>query len=325
MRLYTPAVFQGRNRKRRYFEGWYFKSVDAAGASTIIAIPGISCTADGTDSHAFIQFVDYRSGRALYFRYDVSAFTAERNRFEVRIGSSVFTQNSMHLDIDDQGVRIRSDLEFTGIHPWPVTLFSPGAMGWYRFVPFMECYHGVLSFDHRISGSVQIDGEILDMSGGRGYMEKDWGASMPSSWIWLQTNHFPRQGVSLFASIARIPWLGGSFTGFLIGLLYNGTVYRFATWTGACITVLEVTDRTIRIVCQDKRYRLDITTCRATGVQLPAPSSGSMTRLIGESGSAQIDLVFSRRTDNAVIYAGAGAAAGLECVGDMSPLINGVR
>ena len=31
---------------------------------------------------------------------------------------------------------------------WPVKVTSPGAMGPYAFVPFMECYHGVVSMDH---------------------------------------------------------------------------------------------------------------------------------------------------------------------------------
>jgi hypothetical protein len=50
-------------------------------------------------------------------------------------------------------------------------------MGPYAFVPFMECYHGILSMDHKINGQLIIHDEIIDFTGGKGYMEKDWGQS----------------------------------------------------------------------------------------------------------------------------------------------------
>jgi len=84
----------------------------------------------------------------------------------------------------------------------------------------MECYHGILSMDHAIEEFVEAEGIRTDLRGGRGYIEKDWGASMPSSWIWMQTNHFDRVGVSLSGSIAKIPWLGNYFTGYIFGFLY---------------------------------------------------------------------------------------------------------
>ena len=63
-------------------------------------------------------------------------------------------------------------------------------MGPYTFAPFMECYHGVLSFDHTIAGSLAVDGQELDFTGGHGYIEKDWGQAFPKAWIWTQSNHF---------------------------------------------------------------------------------------------------------------------------------------
>lgn len=45
-------------------------------------------------------------------------------------------------------------------------------MGPFAFVPFMECYHGIVSMDHIIQGELEIDGATVDFSNGRGYMEK---------------------------------------------------------------------------------------------------------------------------------------------------------
>ena len=46
-------------------------------------------------------------------------------------------------------------------------------MGPFAFVPFMECYHGIVSMDHIIQGELEIDGVNIDFSNGRGYLEKD--------------------------------------------------------------------------------------------------------------------------------------------------------
>jgi hypothetical protein len=82
-------------------------------------------------------------------------------------------------------------------------------MGPYSFAPFMECNHGILSMDHRLSGSLTVDEDTAAYVGGRGYIEKDWGRGFPSGYIWTQSNHFEEEEVSISASVARIPWLTG--------------------------------------------------------------------------------------------------------------------
>jgi hypothetical protein len=94
----------------------------------------------------------------------------------------------------------------------------------------MECYHGVLSFDHGITGQLTVNGEIFDFNGGRGYIEKDWGQAFPKAWIWMQSNHFEQPGTCLTASVAIIPWLRSAFSGFVVGL-----------WHGAGSTSLPAT------------------------------------------------------------------------------------
>ncbi len=40
-------------------------------------------------------------------------------------------------------------------------------MGPFSFIPFMQCYHGILSMDHDIEDSFEIDDEIVDFTKGR--------------------------------------------------------------------------------------------------------------------------------------------------------------
>ena len=102
-------------------------------------------------------------------------------------------------------------------------------MGWYAFIPFMECYHGVVSANHYTEGYANYKGQKINFNGGKGYIEKDRGISFPESWIWLQANTFADRDVSFFFSVAKIPWLGSSFPGFLCFVYINGNYYRFMT------------------------------------------------------------------------------------------------
>jgi tocopherol cyclase len=322
---WKPGIFHGRRKKKDFFEGWYFKMVDRSEKNAYAVIPGVSMA--GSKSHAFIMFLDSRAQRMRYFKYPLDALTAGDKNFELTIGGSSFSVDEIRLELGQGGDRIAARISFKDTYPWPVKLLSPGVMGWYAFVPGMECYHGVLSMDHAIEGFVEADGITTDLTGGRGYIEKDWGASMPSSWIWMQTNHFDRDGVSLSGSIAKIPWLGNYFTGYIFGFLYDKKLYEFTTYSGAKVTGLDVTDDNIRIRLENKAYRLDIDADRAEGVELPAPKLGEMTAKVKDSLRASINVTLLRKNGpgTELIYSGTGRNAGLEFVGDVAELIKGLK
>ena len=322
--LWKPEIFQGRGKKRNYFEGWYFKSIDKEEKTAYSVIPGISLSGDSEKSHAFIMLLDAKNHKMYYFIYNISDFWADKSKFEIKIHKNIFSLKNIHLDISDGENNIRADLKFSNIIPWPVKLLSPGVMGWYAFIPKMECYHGVLSFDNRISGYVEINRDKKQFDGGKGYIEKDWGTSMPSSWIWMQTNHFKEDGISLFGSIAKIPWLRNYFTGYIFGLLYNGKIYRFTKYNGAKICKLVVNENEIEVKMENKENILEITAKRSSGVDLPAPSLGEMTSKVNESLNSKIDIKFyAKNKDKDIIFSGTGRNAGLEFVGNINELLGG--
>ena len=325
--IWKPGIFHGRNKKKDFFEGWYFKIVDLSEESAYAVIPGISITRDPLKSHAFIMFLDARAQKMSYFRYPLAELKASSKKFELTIGESSFNINEMRLNLEQEGNRIFARVSFKDTYPWPVKLFSPGVMGWYAFVLGMECYHGILSMDHAIDGFIEADGIRIDLRGGRGYIEKDWGSSMPSSWIWMQTNHFDLTGVSLSGSIAKIPWFGNSFTGYIFGFLYDKKLYKFTTYSGAKVTDLDVTDENIRIRLENKMYLLEIDADRSEGVELPAPRLGEMTAKVNESLHSLVNVTLFRKKSSGmeIIYSGTGRNAGLEFVGDIAELIKGLK
>ena len=182
---WNPDMYHGWGRKRSYFEGWYFKIVDPTEGYALAFIPGISIGKDGK-SHAFIQTMDGKKCATTYERFDASDFQAHKKHFHLQIADNQFSTNKIKINLPN----IKGELSFENIATWPKVLGAPGIMGWFSFAPFMECYHGVVSLDHSVKGSLTVNGEEIDFTNGRGYIEKDWGFSFPKGYIWMQTNHF---------------------------------------------------------------------------------------------------------------------------------------
>ncbi len=315
-----PERYHGFDRKPPFFEGWYFKLVDASEQHRYAIIPGIFISDDPTRHHAFIQVLNGSTGQAHYFQYPAEAFVAARDRFEVQIGASRFSAGAISLQIDQDGQRLQGDVRFLGTTPWPVTWRAPGIMGWYAWVPGMECYHGVLSFDHELAGGLAFDDMAVDFSGGRGYIEKDWGQSFPAAWVWMQTNHFGAAGTSLTASIAIIPWLRSAFPGFIIGLRHQGRLYRFATYTGAVIERLTIEDDQVLWTVADRRRRLEMKARRAEGGLLYGPTRQEMHKRVDETLKAAVEVRLSEKAGR-VVFAGTGRHAGMEVQGDLDRLL----
>jgi len=221
---------------------------------------------------------------------------------------------------------LQGEVRFSDTTPWPVTLRSPGIMGPYAWVPFMECYHGVLSLDHTLEGTFSIAGREVAFDGGRGYTEKDWGRCFPAAWVWIQSNHFNSPGTSLTASIAVIPWLRGAFDGFIIGLQRERTLYRFATYTGARTEHLAITDDRVEWVVSDRRRRLEMTVGYESGGLLRGPDRERMHVRVSETLNGEVEVRLSERggvnrTSMTTLYHGTGRCAGVDVHGDLDRLL----
>jgi hypothetical protein len=322
--------YKGAKRKRRYFEGWYFKQVSADRSEIWSFIPGISRGEEAGEGYSFVQVIEGRSGRTWWFEYPLEAFRASTDRLDIRVGGSVFAEKGIVLDLSSEEGRFRGELAFGPFRRLPSRVFWPGVMGPYSFVPFMECRHGLVSLDHGVEGSFEHDSRRVEMgrpgSGddgrGRGYIEKDWGSSMPSSWIWMQSNNFESAGDSFMLSIADIPWLGSAFTGFLcVGYLggrgpLGGRLLREASYTGARLEDFRLEDGHLSLAVARGGSRLEVEASRARGGLLRAPVKGLLTRRISESVDARISLRWTRA--GRTLFEGEALRAGLELVGEPS-------
>jgi len=257
-KLRNPEIFQGNKKKKSYFEGWYFKIVNQDGSSIYAIIPGIALDKRNNTSHSFIQFFDGIKGEYNYFTYDLDEFRASEDKFEVSIGNNFFSSNEIYLDINQGGKRIKGDLALKNLVQWPKRFLSPGIMGYFSYFP-MQTKHGIVSMNHDILGSLSVNNNNTPFKeGSKGYIEKDWGSSFPTSWIWMQSNNFSKPKLSFLFSVANIPFLGFRFIGYFCAIWYNGDFYNFATYTRAKLRKVQVNGNRVFSMGEDSKHQFKI-------------------------------------------------------------------
>lgn len=311
LNIYNPSVFQGNLKKKNYFEGWYFKVVSEDLSHVFSFIPGVSLNEE--DPHCFIQIIDGITGTSEYLSYPVSEFSWKKEQFYIRINNSVFSEEYISPDIRGKIFNINGRIDFSNLVKYPKRLLSPGIMGWYSFVPTMECKHGIVSVNHDLTGKLTVNGSNVGLDNGKGYSEKDWGTSFPEAWLWIQANNFNDHGTSFCFSVAKIPWRGKFFIGFIAFLYYAGRFHLFSTYNNSIIREIEHSGNEISLVLENRKNILKVITSKKLDGELKAPVLGVMSRRIKETIDASVNLVLYN-SDNEIIYTDSSKRAGMELI-----------
>ncbi len=153
-------------------------------------------------------------------------------------------------------------------------------MGPFRYLP-MQCRHAVYSMRHTLRGSLRINGEAIDFTGGTGYIEGDSGRSFPQQYLWLHCNDFITD-TSIMLSVAQIPFTGFQFWGCICAIVHGAKQYRLATYHGVKI----LTANQQQVLLQQGRYKLSIAITAGSAHPLYAPQNGQMVDIIRESNNA---------------------------------------
>ena len=325
LKIFNPEQFQGPKTlqsSKGYFEGWYYKAVSSEG-NTIAIIVGLALNRD--KQHAFIQTINSPDGTTTYNSFDISEFSTTQKPFSVSIGKNFFSKDKIFVG---DRTEISGEVEISDMIPLPVTIFRPGIMGWFSYLPKMECYHGVVSLRHTVNGCFSLANKKINFVDSNGYIEKDWGTSFPESYVWMQSNNFSTPENSFMLSIAKIPWLNKYFRGFLGFLNIKDRIIIFSTYTSSVLNILEIDENHIKVVITGKGLGLNkslkrgeiitIDASREVVSNLIGPVIGDMDRRIGESIDAKISVKYYKNKQ--CMFNDTGTNSGLEIVGDTSIL-----
>lgn len=285
--LYRPEAFQGNMKRKNYFEGYFFKLVSEDNKNAISIIPGICLNEE--DSHAYIQILD-TNGRSYYIKYALKEFSYNSKTLFIQIGENIFTQSYVRLNITEDNLTLCGIIWFDNLQTVDNKWWRPGIMGPFRFVPYMECYHGVISMNHNLKGTLILNHKPIKFTDGKGYIEKDWGTNFPKGYVWMQSNHFVDPNLSVMLSIAQIPWRRKYFTGFIGCIAIADKIRIFSTYTGAKITNLEIIDTEVLVEIKQGKEKLEIRIEGDKGKELMAPESGMMKRKVYETLNAKMEL-----------------------------------
>lgn len=299
-RQYRSMHFQNLSRKE-YFEGWYYKQVTPDERTVISFIPGLSVR--GGKTSPFIQVnLAQKTGDTWHQTTDWLDYAALRTQdepFFIQLDENCFRREGVSIAYQGERLQVTGELSFLNLIALPGSGWAPTIMGPFSYLPGMECIHSVISLSHTIAGSLNINGTLVDFTQGKGYIEKDWGSSFPKRYIWLQSNHFAREG-SLFFSWADIPVLGLSFKGYIAHLYYQGEHHRFATYTlGKC--KLKAAGQEVEIVLTNGDSELQITASQSVGAELIAPYRGEMIHTIKEGLYGQVSFSLKRNNSSQVL------------------------
>lgn len=313
-----PIQFQGNLQKKNYFEGWYYKQVAADEKTVISFIPGI-VLAEG-DPHSFIQYTyvhiaanGQKEMRTGYLRYAIEDFVYNSKPFLIKIGGNIFSETLVSVHLEDGQFSVGGQLTLGPFQEIKRTVLMPSIMGFFAYIPKMECYHGVISMSHSVAGKLEIGNKCIDFAGGKGYLEKDWGTSFPEHYVWIQSNHFSDGSMSLVFSLADIPFNGFSFEGFLCNLTFGDEEFRFATYNGSRITVGLISEERVEVAMENRHAALTISAEILQAGELIAPTEAGMNKVIKEGLSGIVTIDFTDKKSGKE-YHDIGQMAGIEIV-----------
>lgn len=275
---------------RDYFCGWYFKC--QSNEHTLAVIPAFHRSEN--NQSCSIQIITDAKAWNVDFPYE--NFSQQKDRFDISIKGNHFNREGISLFINTPSLSVSGSLSFGEFTPIRYDIMGP-----FRYVPFMECRHSVVSMKHTVNGKLNINGKTYSFDNAVGYIEGDRGYSFPKRYIWTQCI-FDKGSIML--SVADIPFGLFSFTGIIGIILINEKEYRFATYLGAKAIKIEKGE----IIIKQGDITLSVNLLERNSQPLLAPVSGAMNRTIHESASCRVLYSFRKKGQTIIDFEAANAS-----------------
>lgn len=87
--LFNPEQYHGWEKTKKYFEGWYYKIINADESKAFAFIPGIAMDENGVQQ-AFVQVLDGKKLTAEYHKFDTNQFIPAQGKFEIKLADIFF-------------------------------------------------------------------------------------------------------------------------------------------------------------------------------------------------------------------------------------------
>ncbi|MGI6701230.1 MAG: tocopherol cyclase family protein [Christensenellales bacterium] len=267
---------------KAYFKGWYFKQSE--GHISLALIPSYHIDRY-KNKYSSVQIITNQHTLILKYPYEEMCICKDK----IVVANNIFSAYGIRFKSKDPAVDI--DLNYGEFK----TLES-NIMGPFKYVPFMQCRHDVISVYHKVSGRAVINSEEIIFSDGSGYIESDSGTSFPKTYLWTQCSYFDKAPCSLMLSVADIPFIIDSFTGCILFIYHQGRHYRLATYNGA--KMLEFNEKRVQIAGKNMSFTAEL--IKKNDKKLLAPVMGELIKPIHESICSTVRYRFIK--DNKTVF-----------------------
>jgi hypothetical protein len=276
---------------KNFFKGWYFKQSN--GKTTVAFIPAYHTDSKGVLTVS-IQFITDNISENFDFKAEDIQI---KKPLQINIKNNIFAENGIVVNLKNDTLDIKALLKFTKLTP-----LKKDIMGYYKYIPFMQCKHKIISMYHEVSGYVFINDEKHIFDKGCGYIESDYGNSFPKEYLWTECNWKDENEYNnvIMLSIAEIPFLFKKFTGCICAIIYKDKEYRLATYNGAKIEKFQKNKAVIKQGC----YKLTVELIEDKFQHLKAPKNGEMNRRINECISTNVKYIFTLNENVLFSYTG---------------------
>lgn len=269
--------YYGENKEKKFFQQWYFKhqSINDEG---IAFIPGISISKKG-EKKAFIQVLTKR--KSYYVQYSMEQVKIDEG--SIQIGENKFSMSGIEININNCDLKVSGNIKYSTLVKLKNDMVRP--LGKLKFA---EYERKILSLRHYLSGSITIDNEEINFTNGVGYIETNWGKSLPEKYLWIQCGD--KYNYSIMVSLAKVKFMGIRYLA-CIGIIYcNGEEYRLASYNRTKIICCE----SDKIILKRGKYYLDVDIHSDTSQKLLSPINGEMSGEMKEELLTTATLLFKK-------------------------------
>ena len=301
-------------KQKKGFETWYFNLVNKTQTLILEFIVSFYKDEIHQEVHLTIDSNEKKYRRKIKFKEE--QFSTSKT--SVQIGASQLGSEGMILQIEEDELDIKGEVRFAEQITLKQSAMHSGLMGPFKYLPFLHSYHEVIALTHTLAGEICINGEVIDFTGGKGYIDKEWGKAYPNVWIWAQCNQFKQSDMAMMLGVMRHQLFLDYQTSFVVPIYYQGQLEVFANYNGGHIAKLYRYKGYIHIVITQKNKLLDLKIYGQDEVDLAMSRNAHMIKDVYNCMNAKIEVKLTQ--NGMVLLEKTGYDVQLEIGGNTSKL-----
>ena len=227
--------------------------------------------------------------------------------------TAYLNQGSIYDPVRDEYCRWEYQIE--PIHGWGSSQQPQSTAGWLSYLPIFEPGWQITLARGLAAGWIEWRGKRYQFDSAIAYSEKNWGASFPQKWFWLNSNSFEnRSELALTAGggIRQVLWWQEEVA--LIGIHYRENFYECAPWNSQVNWRIEPWGKW-QLEGKSSEFEVSITgTTGLPGTYVRTPTAKGLVFNCRDTTKGKLDLKLSDRYGKIIVEATSNLA-GLEVGG----------